>query len=122
MADDPTGGPRFRGELIDPHARIAELEATLNACTAERDALVAQLALKPRADLPVGAQDLIEGWALRSDSLKSRAMHYFREGRSLCARQWPQKRVTLTATPKGMVCPDCAGARRPRAVAGEPQQ
>jgi hypothetical protein len=33
--------------------------------------------------------DLAEGWALRSDSLKSRAMHYFRAGwraPTVCAR------------------------------------
>jgi hypothetical protein len=56
--------------------------------------------------------ELTEGWALRSDSLKSRAMHYFRDGRSLCARQWPQQRVALYPEPKGMACPECLKLHR----------
>ncbi len=55
--------------------------------------------------------DLTEGWALRSDSLKSRVLHYFRERRSLCARHWPQSGVTLYAKPHGMLCPECTHAR-----------
>jgi len=60
--------------------------------------------------------DLTEGWALRSDSLKSRAMHYFRNGRSLCVKQWPQSRVALYAAPSGIVCPEClSGVRKDHA-------
>jgi hypothetical protein len=59
-----------------------------------------------------GTVDLTEGWALRSDSLKSRAMHYFREGRSICARQWPQQAVTLHPTPHGIACPECTRRSR----------
>lgn len=55
--------------------------------------------------------DLAEGWALRSDSLKSRAMHYFRDGRSVCERHWPQQGVELHSEPHGLACPDCVRAR-----------
>jgi hypothetical protein len=67
------------------------------------DARYFEVMAKARAALA----EVTEGWALRSDSLKSRAMHYFRDGRSLCARHWPQKRVTLHPEARGMTCPEC---------------